>query len=266
MRTFSGRMRDEEFARLEAAGSSPWTVEADGTVRRRVMATFEILFHHVWTHELAERAAMRLRVTDGWATGMSREAHLEETALSCGNYQFWSIVEVLVALAPPTLKPDLEGALNGILGQERVRLRMVDGKLIPRTSEELHAEVVEPALRLLASRSDLSSVESAYQKALREIAVDPGDAITDASTALQELLESLECRGNALGPLLKDAKRRKLLADHDGKLIEWVAADRSALGDAHHDSVAQADDAWLIVHVVGALILRLVGPTRAARD
>lgn len=36
-----------------------------------------------------------------------------------------------------------------------------------------------------------------------------------------------------------------------------MSADRSQTGDAHHASDANLDDAWLIVHVAGALILRL---------
>src|SRR5437867_3146024 len=41
------------------------------------------------------------------------------------------------------------------------------------------------------------------------------------------------------------------------RIGEWVSADRSARGDAHAVTDADADDAWLAVHVVGALLLRL---------
>jgi hypothetical protein len=36
-----------------------------------------------------------------------------------------------------------------------------------------------------------------------------------------------------------------------------VSADRSERGDAHLVKESDSDDAWLVVHVVGALILRL---------
>jgi hypothetical protein len=39
--------------------------------------------------------------------------------------------------------------------------------------------------------------------------------------------------------------------------MHWVAADRSQSGESHHASDATRDDAWLIVHIVGAFIVRL---------
>jgi hypothetical protein len=109
--------------------------------------------------------------------------------------------------------------------------------------------------------------------AIKEIASgNADDAITDAGTALQETLTALGCNGNSLGPLIKDAKGHGLLAPHDARLdgaiadvMEWVSADRSQSGEAHHVSTATIEDAWLIVHIVGALILRLAsGPPRSA--
>jgi hypothetical protein len=74
-----------------------------------------------------------------------------------------------------------------------------------------------------------------------------------------------------LGPLIKDAKKRGLLAPHDARLdkaisdvMDWVSADRSESGEAHHVSGASVEDAWLIVHIVGSLILRMAsGPPRS---
>ena len=64
----------------------------------------------------------------------------------------------------------------------------------------------------------------------------------------------------------KSAKAKGLLAAHDARLtkaiedvMEWVSADRNAKGDSHKADKAAKDDAWFIVHVVGALIVRLVG-------
>ena len=40
--------------------------------------------------------------------------------------------------------------------------------------------------------------------------------------------------------------------------MHWVSADRSEMGDSHKaETTLTRDDAWLTVHVVGALILRL---------
>ena len=142
----------------------------------------------------------------------------------------------------------------------------IEGEMVPMESRELHAEIVAPTLRLLA-RSDgrWQSVEKAYRASLDELARGKGaDAITDAGTALQEALEVIGARGNSLGPLIKSARQKGLLAAHDQpmldalvRLVEWVSADRSQMGDSHHADAAHTDDAWLTVHVVGALILRL---------
>jgi hypothetical protein len=110
------------------------------------------------------------------------------------------------------------------------------------------------------------SVERAFHDALRELKPggNPGDAITDAGSALQEMLLAAGAEGNALGPLLASARGKGLLGPYDSKLAEgvkligdWVSADRSTRGDAHSASNANIDDAWLAVHVAAALIVRL---------
>ena len=85
-----------------------------------------------------------------------------------------------------------------------------------------------------------------------------------AHTALHFDLKARGCDGNAIGPRLRSAKRLGILAPHDGPmldtvvaLINWVSADRSEVGDAHPGGPPTRDDAWLAVHVVGAVILRL---------
>lgn len=163
--------------------------------------------------------------------------------------------------------------VNSVLLNERVSFELVGLEMVPKDSQELHAEVVAPLLRLLSGRPGWDDVETAYQNALRELhGGEPDDAITDAGTALQEALKQRGCSGNALGPLLASARQRGILAAHDqplsdgiGKLIDWVSADRSTLGDGHRGaSPATREDAWLTVHIVGALILRLSGEPRTA--
>lgn len=260
-------MRDEEFARLENEGLSPWVTEPDASVRTRIVANLELVDGwEQWSQRLPTQLSQLLRMLDGWDPQLADIQYLEADARSYTASQFWSVVEMIIAVAPDIAKGQAEDLVNRVLDQERLLFRMVEGKLIPRTSQELHAEVVEPTLRLLHRDGRFAAVEAAYQSALREIVVDPSDAITDAGTALQELLEELGFDGNSLGDLLKSAKKRGALARHDDKLIDWVAADRSTKGDAHHTSDATPEDAWLTVHVVGALILRLVGPARSDGD
>jgi hypothetical protein len=163
--------------------------------------------------------------------------------------------------------PGFVDAVNRVLREHRIAHIVVDGEVLPRSTDELDAAVVRPALGLLLP-SRFSRAHEQYLSALKEIQRgDAGDAITDAAAALQEVLEALGCEGNALGPLIKNARRRGLLGAHDSPLVDavekaahWVSADRSETGDAHHASDAGIADAWLIVHVVGALIVRLTDP------
>lgn len=78
------------------------------------------------------------------------------------------------------------------------------------------------------------------------------------------MLQALGCSGHSLGPLIKSARDKGLLAKHDTpmldavtRILDWVSADRSESGDSHEVSGANIDDAWFIVHIVGAIILRL---------
>lgn len=163
------------------------------------------------------------------------------------------------------------GTVNDILAEYRIAFELIDGKMARLEAIEVHNTVVLPVLRLLPGRKGWEGVEASYQKALEEIGRDPADAITDAGTALQEALKLVGCKGNALGPLAASARKIGLLAPHDAtlsgaieKIVDWVAADRSMMGDAHNAAPATRDDAWLAVHVVGALILRLAsGAARA---
>jgi hypothetical protein len=144
--------------------------------------------------------------------------------------------------------------------------------MVPFESKALYTTVLEPAFTLLREPR-FQKADQAYHDALHELTKGkPGDAITDAATALQEMLVALGCQGDSLGPLLKSARNKGLLAAHDPILtealqrtIDWVSADRSNMGDAHKADSAAVQDAWFTVTVVGALIVRLAGPERTLR-
>jgi hypothetical protein len=154
--------------------------------------------------------------------------------------------------------------VNEILVQERVGWELIDGRMVEIHSRELHVAAIEPALRLL-HRSEFAKADKQYRDAIDELAHGKADdAITDAGATLQEMLEALGCDGNQLGDLARSARKKGLLGAHDTPLVDaiektmqWVGADRSEMGDAHHATLATREDAWLIVHVVGALIVRL---------
>jgi hypothetical protein len=158
--------------------------------------------------------------------------------------------------------------VNEILSEERVAWEFVGNEMTPFSSREMHVDVVEPTLRLLAT-AGWERVEAAYQDALRELSAgNAPNAVTDAGTALQEALTMLGAEGNALGPLIASAQRKGIILGHDRALFDtvsraatWVSADRSQVGDAHAVSAAEREDAWLSVHVVGAILLRLSAQT-----
>jgi hypothetical protein len=176
------------------------------------------------------------------------------------------VVEAWFLTAAYQAEPNFDSfraSINRIFDEHDIAYQLVGGEIVSRDSMVMHAQVVGPALSLLHGSPKLSAVEKAYQDALRELKPggDPGDAITDAGTALQEMLIACGASGKSLGPLMKDATKRGIIGPYDAKLIEWVSADRSTRGDAHSASAASLDDAWLAVHVVGALILCLEGMT-----
>lgn len=156
--------------------------------------------------------------------------------------------------------------INRVLAEDRIAFEFISGEMVPFASRELHVEVTQPVLRLLATPG-WERVEMAYQNALSEIARGKGaDAITDAGTALQEALTHLGASGNQLGDLTTSAKKKGIIASHDAVLVQtiekacrWVSADRSNTGDTHYADPAGTEDAWFTVHVVGAIILRLAG-------
>lgn len=159
---------------------------------------------------------------------------------------------------------EYESRLNDVLNAHRVAFKMINGEMVPFSGDPVYAATIEPAVRLLIDRR-FDGAQAAFLKALREIQNgEADDAITDAGTALQETLTALGCQGDVLGRLIQDARARRLLAGHDEKLtagifsfLNWASADRSQTGDAHKQSDATIADAWLAVHVIGALIVRL---------
>ncbi|AXH50505.1 hypothetical protein SEA_RUTHY_42 [Gordonia phage Ruthy] len=149
-----------------------------------------------------------------------------------------------------------------------------DSVVVPVESRELHAAVVAPATHLLHSRSEFADAEIAYANALQEIkAGDAADAITDAATALQEGLKAVGCTGNQLGDQIKSAKSQGLFGKEDSPLLEGLTKLVQAVpskrnhGEAHKGAPGfDLDDAWLIVHIVGAVLIYLQGKRSRAAD
>jgi hypothetical protein len=280
---YSERKRQEELEAREAAGESLWTREFSPKARVRIWHVWEAVCAQFGTRTKERLAATvrgkllrdlgRYNLSDqlyGPTTWDEVRGFLHRTT----DLEVGSVIEAMAATLDEFASGELpyfydvafEAEVNQVFRLERLAYSLVEGRIVDMASEELHQAIVVPAVRLLAGRRGWEGVETAYQNALGEIADGgPDNAITDAATALQEALGILGCEGNSLGRQVDDAKRRGLLAPHDPtlgaailKLVDWASGDRSGLGDGHKAaSGATCEDAYLTVHVVGALILRL---------
>jgi len=285
----SGRKRQQELAEREAAGENLWTKSfSEGTRVKIKLAAADTIGIHAADDVYGFAHGLLCRQ---WGQEKFITASVNSTTDLIGALQIGDddlvadVIEAVYSAILFTLQNFSSGRarpvagpkafaerVNDILREERVAFELVEGQMVDLESEELHVAVVAPALRLLSGREGFDKVEIAYRNAIMELSGGSADdAITDAGTALQEMLTALGCNGSSLGPLIGDARRRGLVAPHDARfdqaisnVMDWVSADRSQSGEAHHVSNATPEDAWLIVHVVGALILRLAsGPPRA---
>lgn len=277
---YGRRKRLAELATKEAAGESFWTEKFDASVRTKIVLAFrnaapnDDFYSHARTAILHDEGKFYL-----YDRNASEATDLINFFLTCDDEMVPTVIEAMVQACSSKFLVAHGGiswyqrerastfapAVSGILREHRISFDLTGQQMVPFSARELHQEVVAPSLQLLAGRPDLEKVESAYRSALEEIAAGKAaDAITDTGTALQEMLSSLGCDGNALGSLIASAKAKGYLASHDmpmlmalEKVFHWVSADRSEKGDAHEVSTANVDDAWFTAHVVGAIILRL---------
>lgn len=267
---FSEGKRDREIAEREAAGENLWTEDIGAPVRVRLIEVVRAFDDPLWrTHrvDLAEQVSGQVRRKLGFQIPEDVQSALAvEDPVAILNW-LGAAHDVIRQVIGERGAHQFASLVNHVFRQERVGFKFVDGSLVEFASDELSVGVVEPAVRLLVDRR-FEAAHGAYMNALREIAAgEPADAITDAGTALQETLSALGCHGNSLGRQAADARKRGLLAGHDQamtdaihKFIDWASADRSESGDGHKHADTALADAWLMVHVVGALIVRLADP------
>ncbi len=273
----SRRKRLADLASREAAGETFWTDKFDEAARTKVVQAFNYAAGGWGEYYSLAREAIcqnegRFYLSKPQTT---HDVDLLTYMMTCKDDMVPTVIEAMsLACNDGQLNmttgiwhrtETFDVSVNVILREHRIAYELNGRQMIEFATKELHEEVVVPVLRLLAGRSDLDKVESAYRSALEEITIgNAADAITDAGTAMQEMLSSLGCAGNALGPQIASARAKGILAPHDSpmltaveKILHWVSADRSEKGDAHGVKSPELDDAWFIVHVVGATILRL---------
>ncbi|MDP1712321.1 MAG: hypothetical protein Q8K86_07670 [Candidatus Nanopelagicaceae bacterium] len=280
------RNRLERIAVREAAGEDLWSSKFSANLRTKIAFLMNDTTNLATFYpELARKLIMRdigLETLSSWGANYPVE-DFYTFLKDCDDEFIPTIIEAfIIALksgpksspsVPNLAQFDFTNRISTLLSQYRIAYQLADDSMIPLSSFELHDSVVEPAVRLLSRTSGWESVEKAYLDALDEIGTGKaGNAITDSATALQEALIILGCEGNALGPLISSGIRKGIVAAHDKpmldsieKLMHWVSADRSILGDAHNSAEPALEDAWLSVHVVGAILVRLNRQTLRAR-
>jgi hypothetical protein len=268
---FSERRRRAAQAEAEASGASFWTEKLGPEVRGKLATAWLVAAAGYFQNELE----MSVQVLVSQSTGNLRPAPVVGAIMALDTAEVMDYLEAInrsLRRLGWQAQVTFQDTVNDALNAHRIKFKMIDGEIVPLDSEVLHVEVVEPALRLLHGNAQLAGAHESFMKALKEISnSDAPDAITDAGTALQETLVALGCHGNALGPLINDAVKRHLLSPHDAALekaisgfLHWASANRSESGEGHHVSTATLSDAWLMVHIVGALIVRLADPRRRA--
>lgn len=273
------RRRLEDLAKAEAEGQSFWRTDFPIEVRTKVLQASHICLKQQMAaiHYLYRTARQLILHDEGWMVlGYSQGDvdDFQEMLLDVydGHGLFPSAVEALYLAMDNVYNhvwPDRDTfveCVNIAFREHRISWELIEGHMVEFESKELHEAVVAPTLRLLSGRSEWEFVETAYLNALGELADGKADnAITDAGTALQEALAVLGCDGEQLKPLLKSARAKGIVGPYDERMTaaiiqvgDWVAAERSQRGDTHKaESLASPEDAWFMVHVVGALILRL---------
>lgn len=159
---------------------------------------------------------------------------------------------------------ELVETVNDILLGARIEWQYVDGHFTQRGNSALYADVVKPASILLDSDQKFAKASSGFQAAITRLSENKPDvAITDAASAVQEFFRALGVEGNSVSDQLNAAQKTKIITAYDRSLLkpftDWLNSDRSEKGNAHHHRAGDVSksDAWLAVHVAGALMVRL---------
>lgn len=275
MALFSRRKKLKDMAEQEAQGVSFWTADFDEAFRYKVKNFIDLTDYPEQVCSVARKVIM-LELGKPYLhdAQLSEYADAMNALIAGPDENIPDLIEALRVGLEQSLSQgwqrydtsEFDSFIKQILSEHRISFDLVRGAMREKKSQELHTAVMEPALTLLSGRPHLHKVEAAYTAALEELASGTAaDALTDAGTALQEMLKAIGCSGETLGKQFKEAKSKQLLGNEDSPLLDaiertmnWVASVRNQKSDAHPgNGTANKADGWLMVHIVGALILRL---------
>lgn len=287
MSIYSERKRLREISEHEAEGENLWSTEIPDALRNKVdryVSALNTLLRkeHGYDFDGSVKSYAFLTLSNERGlreppdTRSRREAAFDSYFINGDDEEFPDVLETLYSAAKEIestskevpLYERFEQKVNDLLESYRVSYTLENGEIVDFESRALHVEVVKPALTLLAN-SQWKLAEEPFREAIREISnTKYDDAITDATTALQEGLRLAGCTGKDFSALKKSAKAT-VLNGYDGKyldaierLIDWSSASRVNRGDSHKTAKATSADAWLVLHTVGALLLWLTKQDR----
>lgn len=276
MALYSERKRLKALAVAEASGQSFWTEEIPVAARTKfaylvdacsgLVNDYNFDLHDVITRRVCVELGVKMRTVDFNSLSQMEEA---DRLLTFVEAAYLAIKDSRRS----DIAPEFAEEVNRIFNAHRVAYKLVaeSSRVIELDSLELHNAVVGPVIKLLYGEPKLDRAQAAYMAALNQISHhEAANAITDAGTALQETFKALGVKGTQLGDQVRSVRTSGQLPGRDApmldaviKAMEWVASERNQNGDAHSVTEATLDDAWLIVHVVGALIVRLAGTPRS---
>lgn len=273
--TYLKRKRFADRDVREASGEVFWTYNFPDNTRVKILFAIETFTLGIEEYlALARRTIMEGEGIEAlWSRELSRRNDFISFAKECPSEDFPVIIEEIYnALDSHDIwvqhrRPiDRDGYLRRvatILLEDRINYDFVDGMVIPRENQALHANVILPTLHLLGSDPKWADAESNYLKGLKEITSnDPADAITDFGSSLEDFLKAQDCAGDVLGKLINDGVAKNFILARDKKLFDWVASERN-VGEAHGGGGTEnLDDAWLVANIVGSIILRWSNDSR----
>lgn len=288
MMLYSERKRIKELEAREATGQSIWSNVAETALRTKIKwlgesygyvandydSSFGTKKIFEAAHAIVSRSIGREHL---YSPTYSADQNFAEYIFKCSDENFPNVIEALARAIKyfGTEHANYKNSykkftkeVNEELASYRLSYSLENCEVIDFESREIHNEIVVPVLRLLTTPG-WEKVESAYQDSLKELSSgNSGDAITDATTALQEGLRQLGCKGTDFAKLLASAEKT-ILKSYDAKyvaairsLVDWSSAYRSNKGDSHKVVNVDREDAWFVIHTVGILLLRLSTKTK----
>ncbi|MDE0321970.1 MAG: hypothetical protein OXI97_19040 [Acidimicrobiaceae bacterium] len=284
-----------DLAEREAAGESLWTEGLDSTTRNKLATCVRnLLWDYMHddgvptllsaiTQEVSDAAGVKSRAgeipelfgrqgIDDFVDSIRDPDALPAVIFGLieGLWHWQTVIDEEFVSRGARSRQGFQDRVTEVLEDHRIGFVFINGDFQPRSGSVADREILVPAVELLTGDPRFASADATYREALSAIQHrQPDEAITKACTALQSVLAALGC-GTGSDKLKKQialAADKGLFAKHDKPLQGWLIADRGNFGSAHPgDRPAVREDAWLTVHVVGAIILRLArGRPRAVR-